>query len=176
MSHIIVRKPSPDEYPAWAEAEISLVQYDDLISGLEQSAENALQLLTNLPPGNLTYRYAEGKWSIKQVWQHVIDVERIFNYRALRYARQDKTILSGFDQNSYNEVSRADDREWQDILREYRAVRTASMELFKSFTEEKFTYVGQAGKSPMTVRSAGYIIIGHEMHHLNIIRERYLSA
>jgi uncharacterized damage-inducible protein DinB len=123
----------------------------------------------------LTYRYAEGKWSIKQVWQHVMDVERIFQYRALRYARQDKTILSGFNQNEYNEVSHADGREWADMLREYRAVRTASIELFRSFTEDMFSHIGQAGKSPMTVRSVGYLVIGHEVHHLNIIGERYLG-
>jgi uncharacterized damage-inducible protein DinB len=175
MSHIIVPRPSPDEYPAWAEAEISLVPYQDLILGLEDSHTLALQVLDGLSADTLTYRYAEGKWSIKQVWQHVMDVERIFNYRALRYARQDKTVLSGFNQNEYNEVSHADAREWTDMIREYKAIRQGTVELFKSFTEEMFSYVGQAGKSPMTVRSVGYLIIGHEMHHLNIIRDRYLS-
>lgn len=175
MGHIIVTKPTPDEYPAWAEAEISLVTYNDLIDGLDKSFHSVFQALQDLSAVDLTYRYAEGKWSIKQVWQHVIDVERIFNYRALRYARQDKTILSGFNQNEYNEVSHADGREWEDMLREYTAVRNASIELFRSFTDEMFSYVGQAGKSPMTVRSVGYLIIGHELHHLHIIRERYLN-
>jgi uncharacterized damage-inducible protein DinB len=175
MPRLIITKPTPDEYPAWAEAEISLVTHNDLIGGLEESFKVTIQLLNDLTPENLSYRYAEGKWSIKQVWQHVMDVERIFQYRALRYSRQDKTILSGFNQNEYNEVSHADARDWPDMIREYRAIRTASIELFRSFTEEMFSFVGQAGKSPMTVRSVGYLIIGHEMHHLNIIRERYLT-
>lgn len=104
-----------------------------------------------------------------------MDVERVFTYRALRYARQDETVLSGFDQNKYAELSRADERQWADMLREYAAIRGAAIELFKSFTPEMFLHHGTAGKSSMTVRSVGYLTIGHPIHHISVIRERYLS-
>jgi hypothetical protein len=174
-THHIISKPGPEEYPEWAAYEIDLAPYDDLLYGLQYAFDQALPLLENLSPADLSYRYAPGKWSIKQMWQHVMDVERVFTYRAMRYARQDETVLSGFDQNRYAELSRADEREWPDMLREYVSIRTSGIELFKSFTPEMFLHRGTAGRSTMTVRSVGYLMIGHPEHHLNIIRDRYLS-
>lgn len=171
----IISKPGPEEFPEWAAYEIDLVSYDDLLYGLQHSFDQSLLLLENLSAADLSYRYAPEKWSIKQMWQHVMDVERVFTYRAMRYARQDETVLSGFDQNKYADVSYADAREWPDMLREYKAIRTSAIELFKSFTPGMFLYRGTAGRSTMTVRSVGYLVIGHPAHHLNIIRERYLS-
>lgn len=171
----VISKPGPGEYPGWAAYEIDLVPYDDLLFGLQDAFDQHIALLQNLGPDDLSYRYAPDKWSIKQMWQHVMDVERVFTYRAMRYARQDETVLSGFDQNKYAEVSRADERQWSDMLREYTAIRTAAIELFKSFTPEMFLHRGTAGKSTMTVRSVGYLTIGHPIHHIGIIRERYLA-
>ncbi len=172
---LIVSKPTPDEYPEWFAHEIEPVQYEDLLFGLEDSFCQTSAILQPLTSADLTYRYEPDKWSIKQVWQHVIDIERIMNYRALRYARQDATVLSGFDQNKYAAASLADMREWTDILREYETVRRATIELFKSFTAEMFDYRGTTGRSNMTVRAVGYVVLGHELHHLRIIRERYLQ-
>lgn len=174
-SYPVISKPGPDEYPGWAAYEIDLAPYNDLLFGLQDSFEQHIKLLENLDTADLTYRYAPEKWSIKQMWQHVMDVERVFTYRALRYARQDETVLSGFDQNKYADVSRADERQWADMLREYTAIRTAAIELFRSFTPEMFLHRGTAGKSSMTVRSVGYLAIGHPIHHINMIREKYLS-
>lgn len=174
-NQLIIPKPDASEYPEWFAHEIVPVPYDDLFFGLEDSLSKTLNVLKNLSPEDLAYRYAPGKWSIKQIWQHIIDVERIMNYRALRYARQDETVLSRFDQNQYAEVSRADERDWENVLAEFAVVRRASLELFKSFAAEMLDHRGTAGKSNMTVRAVGYLILGHELHHLNIIRERYLN-
>jgi len=173
-AHLIVSKPSADEYPEWFAGEIEPVYYNDLIGGLDESFKLTLPFLEKLTKEDLAYRYAPGKWSIKQMWQHIIDVERVLSYRALRYARQDPTILSGFDENKYAEMSKADTREFNTILFEYSVVRKSTIELFKSFTEEMFMYRGTTGKSNMTVRSLGYLILGHEMHHVRTIKERYL--
>ena len=173
-NQLIITKPSPDEYPEWFAAEIALVHYNDLIMGLQDSLSKTLTFLNQVTDADLKYRYAPGKWSIKQIWQHVIDVERILSYRALRHARKDETILTAFDENKYAVASNADYRQFKDIIREYAVVRDATVELFRSFTEATFFHRGTAGKSNMTVRSVGYLILGHEIHHVNTIKERYL--
>lgn len=174
-NHPLITKPSSDEYPEWFAAEIELVHYNDLLTGLQESSNRTLSFLHSLTEEDLVFRYAPGKWSIKQIWQHIIDVERVLSYRALRYARKDETVLSGFDENKYAVVSNADYRNFKDIIREYAVVRDATLELFRSFTEAMFFHRGTAGKSNMTVRSVGYLILGHEIHHVNTIRERYLN-
>jgi hypothetical protein len=174
-AHLIISKPSDEEYPEWFAGEIELVYYNDLIGGLDESFKITLLFLEKLTKEDLIYRYAPGKWSIKQMWQHIIDVERVLSYRALRYARRDSTVLSGFDENKYAEMSNADARDFNTILLEYAVVRKSTIELFKSFTKEMFMYRGTTGKSNMTVRSVGYLILGHEIHHVNTIKERYLN-
>lgn len=169
-----ITRPDKDEYPEWFAGEIELVHYESLIHGLEDSFYGARPFLENLTEQTLSYRYAPGKWTIKQMWQHVIDVERILVYRALRYARQDQTVLSGFDENLYAENSNADQRSWNDILREYGAVRASTLAFFTSLTSEMVDRRGTTGRSTMTVRSVGFLILGHEIHHLATIRERYL--
>lgn len=174
-THLIITKPLPDEYPKWAANEIEAVIYNNLLGGLEDSFNKTFSFLEKLSEKEVAYRYAEGKWSIKQMWQHIIDVERVLAYRALRYARKDETVLQGFDQNKYAEVSNADARNFNDILFEYAVVRKSTIALFNSFTEEIFMLKGTAGKSVMTVRALGYLILGHEIHHMQIIQERYLN-
>jgi len=172
---IQISRPVPDEYPEWFAGEIELVPYPDLIPGLIESSGEALELLSQCTEPELCFRYAPGKWTIRQIWQHVLDVERILGYRALRYARRDATVLSGFDENAYAVESLADCRAWEDILREYQAVRQSTLELFSSFTPQMIECRGTTGRSNMTVRSVGYLILGHEVHHLQTIRERYLK-
>lgn len=169
-----IRPPAKEEYPEWFAGEIELVTYGNLIPGLEDSFRKTLPFLENLTAETLRYRYAPGKWTIKQMWQHLIDVERILVYRALRYARQDQTVLSGFDENSYAENSDADRRSWDEILREYGAVRASTVAFFASLTPYMVDRSGTTGRSTMTVRSVGYLILGHEIHHVGTIRERYL--
>ncbi|CAN5568562.1 DinB family protein [soil metagenome] len=176
MNHqIIITKPAQDEYPEWFAPEIEQVHCNDLIKGLQESLNRTITFLQQLTEEDLVYRYAPGRWSIKQIWQHIIDVERVLSYRALRYARKDETVLTGFDENKYAAVCNADYRNFKDIIREYAVVRDATLELFRSFTEAMFFHRGTAGKSNMTVRSVGYLILGHEIHHVNTINERYLN-
>lgn len=172
---IIIAKPTPNEYPEWFAAEIQQVPYNDLFAGLKDSNHTTIPLLRSLTAKDLRYRYASGKWSINQMWQHVVDVERILCYRALRFARMDQTILNVFDENKYVEVSKADARDFNDIIHEFTIVRMSTLELFKSFTPAMMLHEGIAGRSKMTVRAVGFLILGHEVHHAKIIKERYLQ-
>lgn len=170
-----IPKPGPDEYPAHVAYEIEPAPYNDLLPGLEASCQALVAFLQSLPEEELAYRYAPGKWSIRQIWQHITDAERIMSYRALCFARQDATHLPGFEENDYAVTAQADARPMADILAEYRAVRKASIELFKSFTPQMLDRRGTGGPSILSVRALGYFLIGHETHHARIIRERYLN-
>jgi uncharacterized damage-inducible protein DinB len=127
-----------------------------------------------LPAEKLTFRYAEGKWTIKEILVHLIDDERIYAYRALRFARQDQTELPGFEQDDYALHSGANERDIHDILKEFATVRAATISLFEGFDREALLRTGIADGKIMSVRAAAYHIAGHEMRHLNIIKERYL--
>ena len=127
-----------------------------------------------MPPDKLTYRYAENKWTIKEILVHIMDDERIYAYRALRIARNDKTPLPGFEQDDYVPFSKANQRSLASILREYKTVRQATVSLFTSFNMEDLLRIGTANDHPVSVRALAWHIAGHELHHLNIIKERYL--
>jgi hypothetical protein len=127
-----------------------------------------------VPEEKLSYRYAEGKWTIKEIMAHLIDDERIYAYRALRFARNDQTELPGFDQDDYAIESAANERSLDDLLEEFAAVRRSTIALFNSFDERVWTRSGVASGNVMSVRAAAYHIAGHELRHLNIIKERYL--
>lgn len=120
-------------------------------------------------------RYAEGKWTIKEILGHLIDDERIYSYRALRFARNDSTELPGFDQERYAEYSDANNREINDLLDEFTLVRQSTIALFKSLDDAAFMRSGVADGKRVTVRALSYHIAGHELRHMNIIRERYLT-
>ena len=120
------------------------------------------------------FRYAEGKWTIKDIILHLIDAERIFAYRALRIARNDKTALPGFEENDYVVTANANNREYESLFTEYETVRNATISLFKTFTSEDFLRLGTASNNSISVRAIGYITLGHELHHKNVILERYL--
>lgn len=149
---------------------------DDLIEALAASYVFITGMVQSLSKEQLLHRYAPGKWSIKEVMVHIMDTERIFSYRALRFARQDKTELPGFDQDKYVFPAKADSRDINSIIAEYTSLRTATIEFFKSFDEEALQQKGIASGLEVSVRALGYIILGHEVHHQKIIRERYLTA
>ena len=146
----------------------------DLIEILRTSSEELLETIKDLSEEKLAFQYAEGKWTIKELLQHLIDTERIMSYRALRFSRSDATELQGFDENWYVENSNGNDRNFNDLLDEFTCTRRASISLFKSFTDEMLQLSGTANGSDMTVRALGFIIAGHQTHHLKIIKERYL--
>jgi uncharacterized damage-inducible protein DinB len=120
------------------------------------------------------YRYAEGKWTIKDVIQHIIDAERIFGYRALRISRNDQTPLPGFEENDYVENTDANSRSIQGLLTELSALRHSNLLMFKSFTEKQLTRMGIASNHSISVRALGFLIIGHQKHHQKVFQERYL--
>jgi len=161
------------EYNAYYANYIRLTQNVKLLEGLESSFNRTLVLFESISEDKLSYRYADGKWTIKEIIQHLIDTERVFSYRALCFARKDNVELPGFNQDDYLENSKVSSRSKSELIEEYKSVRKATNALFSSFTNEMLLQVGVASSSPLSVRAAGYIIIGHETHHCNIINERY---
>jgi uncharacterized damage-inducible protein DinB len=171
----LIDKPNPGEYSPHAIAYISLLPDDRrVLEHMQNNFEIVKSLILTLPADKLYYRYAPGKWSMKEVLVHIVDDERIYAYRTLRIARNDKTPLPGFEQDDYVPYSKADERSVESILAEYAAVRTSTILLFDSFNDDDLLRIGFANNSPMSVRAAAYHIAGHEMHHLNLTRERYL--
>ena len=147
---------------------------DDLIEGLENEINSMISMVETLSIEKLEYRYAEGKWTIKEIIQHIIDTERIFSYRALRVSRNDKTPLPGFDENEYVDNTEANNRTIEELLTELKLVRQTTVLLFKSFSDEQLKRLGFASGHSISVRALGFMIIGHQQHHFKVFEERYL--
>jgi uncharacterized damage-inducible protein DinB len=145
-----------------------------LVEELEISVHRLIKFVQNIPMDKFDYRYAEGKWTIKDIIQHLIDAERIFAYRALCFARNDKTALPGFEENDYVDEAHATKRGIQDLLSELAVVRQGTLALFKSFSDEELVRKGIASNNPISVRALGFVIIGHQNHHQRVFEERYL--
>lgn len=170
-----IEKPKEDEYPPSADIYIRLLPDDGLVlRHLKERIRVASELILSLPEEKLAYRYAPGKWTVKEVLAHVVDDERIYAYRALRFARNDETELPGFEQDAYALHSGANRRTVDSLLREFAAVRRSTVALFDSFDEEALARSGVADGKRSTVRALVYHIAGHELRHFNIIKERYL--
>ncbi|NDV15000.1 DUF664 domain-containing protein [Muricauda sp. TY007] len=163
------------EYNPFYQTYIMALGNVDLMEELRKGKDDFLTLLQQIPEEKLYYAYAEGKWSLAEVLVHIIDTERIFQYRALCIARNDKTPLPGFDQDTYVPYSNADNRSRKILMEEYKAVRDSTIFLFDSFDEETIKRIGVASGSKMSVRALGFIISGHQAHHIRIIKERYLA-
>lgn len=169
-----MRRPTSNEASDFYFRYINQVKGDDFLQTLQVCADSTPALLNTLTPAQWDYRYAPDKWSIKEVMVHVIDSERIFAYRALRIARGDKTPLPGFEQNDYVPQSKASTRTPESIIQEYIAQRNATIEMFRYFDEDMFNQMGTASDMPISALALGFIVAGHEQHHLNILHERYL--
>ncbi len=171
----LIEKPKRGEYPPYARMYIKLIPDDGMV--LQHLKNNFIAInnfILSLPAKKLIYKYAEGKWTIKEMLVHIIDDERIYAYRALCFARNDKTKLPGFEQDEYAFFSGANERPVINILEEYEAVRNATITLFNGLSDEALLRKGTANKKKATVRALAYHIAGHELHHINIIREKYL--
>ncbi|MDC6364595.1 MULTISPECIES: DinB family protein [Flavobacteriaceae] len=145
-----------------------------LKQGLVDGRDEFLKLLDSIPDSKMTFAYAADKWTLAELLIHIIDTERVFQYRALRFARNDRTPLPGFEQNDYVPNSGADSRTKKNIVEEYKAVRESTIVLFNTFDEKALKRAGVASGSDMSTRAMGFVICGHQAHHLKIIRERYL--
>lgn len=164
----------PTTFAAYYTPYIQAVGDQDLLEALEISLHEFIYFVREIPLGKHEYRYAEGKWTIKDIIQHLIDSERIFSYRALRIARNDKTPLPSFEQNDYADVARANDRNLQSLLEELSITRHSTLQLFKTFNDEELRRTGTAAEYPIMVGTVGFVIVGHMMHHQKVYQERYL--
>jgi uncharacterized damage-inducible protein DinB len=168
-------KPQKEEYSAYFQQYIDLVKEENITDALTNNLEKTLSFLQSISEEKSFYRYADGKWNIKEVLIHITDTERIFAYRALRFSRKDDTPLPGYDQNIYITNAGAEIRSWNSIINEFNAVRMATIELFSSFTSEALLQKSIANKNPISVNAIGFVIAGHEIHHINVIKNKYLS-
>jgi uncharacterized damage-inducible protein DinB len=160
--------------PTFYKGYVKLVTHPDVIQALRISGYRTMEILHSIPEAKADFRYADGKWTIREVLCHMLDAERIFTYRALRFARNDKTPLSGFDENAYAAHLNAEGRSLAQIGDEMEHLRTATVDLFKSFTPEMLTRKGTANNNELSVGALGIIIAGHETHHCKVLKERYL--
>jgi len=168
--------PNKNEYPYYAEMYMKLVNKDGtLIEQLKSSLEKTKTLINNLSNEELDFRYKKNKWSIKEVLVHIIDDERIYGYRALSFARNDKTNLPGFEQDDYNLYSDTSERTIENIMDEYEALRLSTITLFNGFSDKALQRLGIANGNQTSVRALGYHILGHDLHHIKVIEELYLN-
>ena len=163
-----------NEYVPYQMNYIKLVSEQNIVKGLIDQKEEMILFFKSIPDYKQEYSYEAGKWTIKDLLLHLIDAERIFAYRALRIVRNDSTALPGFDENEYVVAANANDREFESLLEEYRTVRDATISLYKNFSISDLLKLGTASGASVSVRGIGYCVLGHELHHKQIIIERYL--
>lgn len=168
-------KPLPTTYPEYFKKYVNLVPDEDLQTGFQNQLPVIKELLNTITEEKAMYAYDTSKWTLKELLQHMIDTERIFNYRALAIARKETVSLPGFDENTYAANSNANNRSWQNLVDEFLAVRSSTEFLYKSFTDEALGISGISDNNPVTVSGLGFITLGHFYHHKNIMQERYLS-
>lgn len=170
----MIARPLTGEYPPYFEKYISLVKEGDIFEILNEQKNNHINFLLELPAEKADYRYQPDKWSIKEVLNHITDTERIMSYRALRFARNDSQALPGYEQDDYVKYGNAAARTMEDLCEEFRLLRDSSIHMFRSFNEEMLLRAGQANKYQVTPRGILFMLAGHELHHIQIIKERYL--
>ena len=168
--------PSAGDFAPYYSLYINPFMDTDIVESLKAQTEELRKLAAGLPDGSGTFRYAEGKWSINDLLQHIIDTERVFTYRTLCIARGDRTHLPDYDHVPYVSTAGADRRSLDSLLKEFEAVREAYLLLLDSLTPEDFEQKGTAAGNPVVAKAIPFIVCGHFSHHLGVIRERYLPA
>lgn len=163
-----------EDVPSFYQVYVRNVINGGLMESLQSSGEELYHVCKDLDESQALYRYKEDKWSIKDLVQHLTDSERVFGYRAMRFARNDQTELSGFDQNDFVDVAFADKFGMKDLVRSFQNVRQASIDLFSTFSESDLVKKGKSNGVEMSVAMIGLIISGHTLHHLNIIKQHYI--
>lgn len=163
-------------YPPYFSYYISLVTEEDLLSALDNSLVQGESFLKSIPSEKFDFKYAPNKWSIGQLILHLMDAERIFAYRALCIARGEKNNLPGFDENDFAQASRAEIYQPSQLIDDYGLIRKNSIHLFKSFAPEVYSNIGSANGYEMELGAILCAILGHEKHHFNILKERYIIA
>ncbi|MBV6646741.1 MAG: DinB family protein [Cyclobacteriaceae bacterium] len=166
-------KPALDQVPEFYQNYVRQVPEGEVVPLLEQCGSTFLEYLHTIPEEKGDFAYADGKWTIKQLLLHIIDAERVFCYRAMRFSRNDKTDLPGFDQDAYVIESKAEARPLDQLITEYDSVRQASISLFKGLSEAQLHFKGTANGYVFDASMTGYILIGHQVHHYTIMKDRY---
>jgi hypothetical protein len=170
-----MNRPNESEYALYYQDYVDQVSENDILHVMRAEVDELDVLLGQLPAEKETYAYADGKWTIREMIGHLIDGERVFGYRALCIARGEKQNLPGFDQNDYMLTAPYKHIELEDLLSELRLVRLSNIAMFRSLDEEAWNRVGSANGNEITVRALAFIMGGHVRHHMNVLRERYLS-
>jgi hypothetical protein len=153
---------------------ISLIKEEDVRKALQKNFRQFRKFLKGIPRKKIDFAYAEGKWTIREVLQHIIDAERVFSYRAVTFSRLDTTPLPGFDENTWAANAGATERSWEELQEEWRTLRKSNILLYKSFSDHQLGFRGQSNGRPLNAFTLGFIIPGHVAHHMRIIKERYL--
>jgi uncharacterized damage-inducible protein DinB len=171
-----MKRPEPTEYAEFYAGYVSEVPGSDVLGVLESQRVQMLQLFAARSERDGSFRYAPGKWTVKEVLGHINDAERIFAYRALRIARGDQTPLAAFEQEDFVRNGGFGERTLADLAEEFGLVRTASVALFRSLREDAWPRRGVASQKEVTVRALAFITVGHQIHHRSILEERYFPA
>ena len=170
-----ISRPEPSEYDPYYERYISLVKTDDMVATLQKQAQETRDLLSKVSAEKAEFRYAPGKWSVKEVLGHVNDTERIMSYRVLRIARGDQTPIEGYEQDDYVAGGKFGRRNMDDLLQEFVTVRNATIQLIRHLDRESSERRGTANQKQISARAVVYVIAGHELHHRRILGEKYLK-
>ncbi|MFD1257159.1 DinB family protein [Mucilaginibacter terrae] len=170
----MITQPQPGEFAPFYAGYVARAAEGDILQTLTQLKESTYTFFTIIPAEKEDFAYAPGKWTIKQVLNHIIDTERIFAFRLLCFARQDANAMPGFDENAYADSADVSARSLSDLATEFKALREANLYLYRSITPQQSLYTGMASGKVISIRSLLYIIAGHELHHLAILKERYL--
>lgn len=169
-----MKRPTSNEYPAFYKNYVDNVKTENIIKELTNQVLDIQAIISEIPEDRENYVYAEGKWTIKEIIGHIIDTERIFGYRAMRFARKDKTPLSGFDESAFVTNGKFQNQTLYSLAHEFAIVREANLSLFKVWDEEALSQMGVANDVSISVRAILYIIAGHATHHINVIKSKYL--
>ena len=171
-----MNRPTPTEYAPYYEDYVNQVSESDIMPVLRSQMDELDVLLARVEPAQETHRYAEGKWSIREMIGHLIDGERVFGYRTFCIARGEQQNLPGFDQNDYMVTAPYDRIELEDLLSELRLIRLGNIAMLRTLDEEAWSRAGNANSNQVTVRALAFIMAGHVRHHMNVLRERYLPG
>lgn len=155
---------------------VNLALGDSINKSLAHSTKQFLKLLEDIPEGKIDYAYAKGKWTIKEVLQHIIDAERVFSYRIIRLARLDATPLSGFDENDWGAAMDVTHKKWKEMVKEFKQLRKSNLLMIAALKKEELAFVGTASNHHISTAATCFVLGGHVQHHMNVLKERYLKG
>ena len=171
--HATTQRPGTDEYDQGYSGYVGLVPESDVMPILRAQSDEIRRIAAGLAPERETYRYAPGKWSVRDILGHIADGERVFGYRALCISRGDQASLPGFDQDDYVATANFDSWTAAELAEDFARLRASNLALFEHLTPAQWSQAGLANEKPVTVRALAFIIAGHTRHHLGVLRDRY---